>query len=498
MQEIASGFLDPTGSEIAFDDVVIRSPGVSGEVVVSKPTPGESRSQALGSDALGLALDAQEVDTDYIIEIGGIDEQPTDAGISSRSMTPGQKGIEIKVPAAGEGWGQVLLATDENGVATWQFPVDEDGAPDTTRGGTTVTFIVPGYVAEPTGTDETRGILGWLGKKVIRVLSFALDPVIGKVGDFFASKWEEKNRPYSIRRITRETYRTNGAGELALDDWRQLASGRSLLFIHGTFSRAASAFYELEPAFIDELNERYSGRIFAFDHKTLSEDPTDNATYFVNAMPSGQALDVDIVCHSRGGHVSRVLAEAQANLPLDGKLLRVNQIVFVASPNRGTVLTDAKYMGDFVDAHTNILSALPDNVVTDVLEAIVAVVKQLAVGALRGLEGLQSMNPSGPYLKDFLNRGEVTKAKYRAIAADFEPENPKFKPWAKDKLMDRIFKEQNDLVVPTKGVYEKNGDAMFPIDADNLLDLAGFENVHHGNYFAHGRVVDQLRVWLSG
>lgn len=239
MQELASGALDTMGIEIAFDDIVIRSPGVSGIVTVSKPTPGESHAETLGSDVLGAALDTHAIGTDYYIEIGDVGEQPTDAAVSSRSMAPDHKGIEIKVPAAGEGWAQLLLVTDENGVASWHMPadppVDKRGGNDTTRGRDAVTFIIPGYAADVSGDGDTRGVLGWLGKKVIRVLSFVLDDVIGAVGDFFASKWEKKNRPYALRRITRDTYRQNGTGELTATDWQSLGTGRSLLFVHGTF-----------------------------------------------------------------------------------------------------------------------------------------------------------------------------------------------------------------------------------------------------------------------
>ncbi len=498
MEEIANDHLDPTGTPVAFDDIQIRSLGISGSVIISKPLEGDSRSQALGSDALGGALDKQSVETDYIIELREISEEATRDAEANRSMVWGHSGIEIEIPAAGDGWRQVMLVTDESGLATWRFPLDDDGRADESRGRSTVTFVVPGYAAETTSTENDRGVLGWLGKKVVRVLSFAIDPVVGKAGNLFASNWERKNRPYRIRRIDKDTYNKNDTGVFSPQDWEEIGRGRSLLFVHGTFSRAASAFSALDESFIDEMNDRYSGRVFAFDHKTLSADPTENAAYFAEAMPIGQYLDIDVVCHSRGGLVSRVLAEAKSELPLDGKQLSVNQVVFVASPNRGTVLTDAKYMGDFVDAYTSILSVMPDNAVTDVLESIIAVVKQLAVGVLKGLEGLQSMNPEGTYLQDFLNSGEASSTLYRSIAADFEPDNPRFRPWAKNRLMDKIFKEQNDLVVPTIGVYEANGDEMFPIASENRLDLSGDALVHHGNFFSNERVVAQLRAWLTG
>lgn len=496
MQELGSGSLDPAGNQIQFADVSIRSPGIGGEVLVSRPSAGDSRAQALDSDALAKAFDSQNVDVDYIIEISGVTDERTDSPVSSRAMAPEHKGIEIQVPSVGDGWGQIAVFTDENGIATWHFPVAEDGGIDTTRAGSKVTFVIPGYVPETQPPAGSRGFLGWFGKKIVRVLSFVLDDVVGKVGEYFAAKWEEKNRPNDIRRITSSTYRTNGAGRFGAEYWQKLGAGRSLLFIHGTFSRASTAFYELTPDFIDRLNSRYSGRVFAFDHKTLSEDPTDNARFFAENMPNGQTLDVDIVCHSRGGLVSRILSEGQNGLPLAGRSLNVNQVVFVASPNRGTALADAKYMSDFVDAHTNILSVLPDNAVTDALEVIVAVVKQLAVGVLKGLEGVMSMDPKGDFLKQ-LNAGQESPAIYRAIAANFEPTDKKFKPWAKDKLMDRIFNTENDLVVPTKGVFEHNGDKMFPIEAEHVLALTGSDGVHHGSYFSNTKVVGKLDEWLT-
>lgn len=64
--------------------------------------------------------------------------------------------------------------------------------------------------------------------------------------------------------------------------------------------------------------------------------------------------------------------------------------------------------------------------------------------------------------------------------------------------MDLIFKEPNDLVVPTLGVYEHNGDPMFPITEGSRLDLGDADGVHHGNFFGNTKVVDQLRDWLTG
>ncbi|MEO1574110.1 MAG: alpha/beta hydrolase [Pseudomonadota bacterium] len=497
MDVLGEGNLDPGGTEQHVADVIVCSPGVSGHLSVMRPSSGESRAATLDSGPLADALAKHEVETTYVLELRDVSQQSTDQGIQSRAQDPEGNGIEIQVPGDGEGFGQVALVTDENGIASWHWPLASDGSTDTTRSDQTVTFVIPGYQPDARTDEGHRGVLGWFGKKVVRVLSFAIDPIIGRVGEFFAAKWEEKNRPYNLRSFTPDNYQDIVVDPLTSAEWSALNGPRSLLFVHGTFSRAGSAFSALPRDMIEELHRRYQGRVFAFDHKTLSVDPTENGRFFAENLPDGQSLDVDIVCHSRGGHVSRVLAERQSELPFANKSLSVNQVIFVASPNRGTILTDDKHMSDFVDSYTNVLSLLPDNAVTDILEVIVAVVKQLAAATLKGLDGLQSMRPDGTYLAG-LNSGAAVNTTYRAISANFEPGEPSWKPWAKDYLMDQVFKEANDLVVPTHGVFEDNGDPMFPIaDAERRLDIPASEGVHHGSFFGHADVQAALLRWLQ-
>lgn len=119
--------------------------------------------------------------------------------------------------------------------------------------------------------------------------------------------------------------------------------------VHGTLSRAHTAFVRLPQELVADLHRRYDGRVFAFDHYTLSEDPRQNVDWFIEQLPESIKLDLDIVCHSRGGLVSRVLTERQSELSLGSRTLNVNRLVFVATPNTGTVLTDAKHLGDLVD-----------------------------------------------------------------------------------------------------------------------------------------------------
>src|SRR5437764_8650090 len=152
------------------------------------------------------------------------------------------------------------------------------------------------------------------------------------------------------------------------------------------------------------MNATYGDRVFAFDHPTLTEDPRQNAQWFLNAMPDGTELDVDIICHSRGGLVSRVLTEKLGELALGNRKIAVGSLVFIAAPNQGTVLTDANHLADYIESYTNLLNfrpAAPAAVaggIKEILEVLVETAKLLAVGVAPGLSGLESMLPGGPFL----------------------------------------------------------------------------------------------------
>jgi triacylglycerol esterase/lipase EstA (alpha/beta hydrolase family) len=138
--------------------------------------------------------------------------------------------------------------------------------------------------------------------------------------------------------------------------------------------------------------------VAAFDHFTLSHDPVTNIEELVQRLPEGADVEFDIVAHSRGGLVARVLAERQEQISLGSRKLRIRKVVFVGTPNAGTILADAKHLGDLVDRYTNLLNLFPTNGITDVLGAVIDTVKHLAVGAADHLTGLAAMQPGGKFI----------------------------------------------------------------------------------------------------
>jgi hypothetical protein len=211
-------------------------------------------------------------------------------------------------------------------------------------------------------------------------------------------------------------------------------------------------------------------------------------------MPGDAKLDIDIVCHSRGGLVSRVLNEKQSELSLGSRSIHVGRIVFVGSPNAGTLLADGKHMGDFIDTYTNLLNFIPDAGVSDVITGIVTVAKSLAVGAVGGLKGLQSMRPEGDFNK-WMNGGDrASDTRYFALTSDYTPSAAGLVS-VKNRLMDLIFKGPNDLVVPTDGVFADNGSGFFPIE-DKFV-FRGTDSLAHTEFFGSRAARDRILGWLT-
>jgi hypothetical protein len=483
------------GDPLEIDGVVIRTPGLNGKVEVHEPSPAGTRGGMRAAEdaqpALLGALRSMRTTEMITIEITETEEVGV-ANVDTRSDRHGDAAIEVTVPAPGDDFGQFILAIDENGVMSWHVPVLQDNAVDRTRGGGSRSYLIRRHVDAHVESNEARGLIGAVGKKLFKVLVFPIiDPILGTVGEFFVRRWEKRNRPYGLRTFTPANYHSPIGEAIDHDVWKTLSAGKALLFVHGTFSRSYSAFGGLDFDTMDALFERYARRVFAFEHPTLAEDPMENVQWFFDHVPPTAKLDLDIICHSRGGLVSRQIVRAHyPNIAVD-------RIVFVAAPNAGTILTDAPYLGDFVDSYTNILNAFPDNTVTDTLEAIIAVVKQLAVATLDNLQGLQSMLPSGAYLRE-LTAAIPSNPKYFAITSDFEPgqDTPRALAMA-DKVLDKVFgKQKNDLVVPTEGVHKFGSGSLIP-DASVRLFASPDSTPVHTRFFEEAQTRRALLEWLS-
>jgi hypothetical protein len=486
--------LNSNGNAVIVGLVTLRTPGLQGEANVYLPVAHATamRSAEKSTRALEEALARQNVEPQLTVEILNPREVPM-PGVSVRATTFGEPAIVVDVPAPGDKFGQFVLFNDESGVMSWHYPLDPKNRIDLTRGPGKRTYVIPRTV-RPHSANGTRGLLGALGKKLLKVLVFPLvDPILGAVGDFFVKRWEEHYRSYMVRTFTPDNYKLPST-PIGSSDWSMLASGRALLMVHGTFSLAHLAFGGFPREYVDLLHEKYKGRVFGFDHYTLGQDPDQNVEWLLQQIPKGINLDVDIISHSRGGLVARTLAHPRPRPGSTAVSVSVNRLVFAGAPNNGTPLTDTGYMGRLLDSYTSLLNLFPDTGPLEILDAIIAVVRQLSVDTVLGLDGLQAMRPGGPFLSD-LDERDSGGPGYFALASEYHPPNPGPGQYLEVQLMNTVFHASNDLVVPTTSVYSLDKSDLVP--STNRYVFGAAEEVQHGAYFLKSIARDKIATWLQ-
>lgn len=340
----------PVPIEISAGGYSLQAPGLLGSVTEMSDTESATRSDSgFYEQRLLEALQSVDIFNPRVFEIEvSAAAQPTapDSGTraadSVATTRDGEPAIVLSVPSLGDNVGYAVLYTDEAGVSRWVFP--EGGAAaaaDATRGGAgEVVFHLPRDSAPTPPAAEkgaTRGPISKIGRRLVRVLAWATDDIIGKGALAIASRWEEANRPYGFRRVPFD--------DSAPVAWDELRQGRALMLIHGTFSRAEVGFGQLPAATIGKLAQLYGGRIFGFNHPTLYQAPPQNVQTLFDMLPDGIELDLDIMTHSRGGLVGRELVERVAEVNRGGRAMTVRKAVFVAAPHCGTILLDGDHAG---------------------------------------------------------------------------------------------------------------------------------------------------------
>lgn len=301
---------------------------------------------------------------------------------------------------------------------------------------------------------------------------------------------------------------------------------RVLLIIHGTLSKTESPVIGLGQKFFEWAYLHYD-RVIGYDHWTLSKSPEENAgdlTQLVSKLWKNN-LHLDIITHSRGGLVARSLVELQ-NDPLIKQA--VKQVIFVGTPNCGTDLANPQNWGDAADLLVNLLHLDPPPGIYGRLSGMLARLVASGVGTetLKQVPGLWAQNPTAPEADHLLSKlkesGELPEGlTYSAVTTNYEPGGEMNVFYllreATNIVVDKFYKDYNDLVVNTTHVWTVDGDAnttttskRLPAERlliynprnqmgvprfegaapDSVVDLAG---VHHTNLFSF----DQTRKFLQ-
>ena len=344
----------------------------------------------------------------------------------ARRRTVGVPTLDLEVPTA-PGEGSVVVLRHDSGALTFHAP---EARVEMRRGRTRAgagpgiaRFRIPVRSASALAEGERRGIASTIAKKIIKVTVLkVIDKLVDLALPLLSRKWEEsawkKNGlQEGWLRVDADSLR---AGKLVplKPDAGALAGGRALLFIHGTFSNAASAYRNLADSdFFSQLAPLYGDRIFAFDHFTVSRTPEENARMLVDALPPGQ-FEFDVVTHSRGGLVLRNLVERAGALGANATRFKLGHAILVASPNEGTPLATPERWEKTVGWFANLLELFPDNPFTTGAQWVSEALVWLARHASGGLPGIGSMNGAGDLIADLQSPPAPPANSYSALVAN--------------------------------------------------------------------------------
>lgn len=303
----------------------------------------------------------------------------------------------------------------------------------------------------------------------------------------------------------------------------ELPQGRPLLvFIHGTASRTLSSFGALATPdaslYWQALRESFGEHIYAFEHRTMSDSPIDNAIALLETLPMGAR--VHLVTHSRGGLVGDLLcltglsdeqirsygrrdaAQKEADAYDRGQLnrlrdlirqkhLRIARYARVACPSRGTLLASDN-IDEFLSILTNLIGLIPGLGTQAIYQVVMRVTLEVVQQRLQPsvIPGIEAMIPESP-LVALLNNARQTTGALGVIAGDIEGGN-----WLKQLgvfITDRFIYEgrDNDLVVNTDSMF-------FGAHRDDVhYVFHRGSTVNHFNYFRNEPTRAALVRWIT-
>lgn len=320
--------------------------------------------------------------------------------------------------------------------------------------------------------------------------------------------------------------------------------GRILLIVHGTFSKCDAIVDQLKN--LKETNDTPGvellgaataeyDQVLLFEHPTLQVAPWLNSLDLARAF-AGTTAQIDVICHSRGGLVTRWWIEV-----LQRELMPRTRVVFVGSPLMGTGLASPYRLRQALKLFTNYAEAISKGAEIAALAVpIFTVVQGLAtlVGSasnilastpvadavVAAVPGLAGMSRYGPDSTDFIE-GNVELAKlsfncpsppsaaYFLVSSNFESEAIGWRFWKAfrdpklriaDSATDALFSGQNDLVVDTASMADfglltgpSGSTAITMANMDQRLDFGTNSVVHHLNYFSQPRTLQFIRSKLG-
>jgi hypothetical protein len=319
-----------------------------------------------------------------------------------------------------------------------------------------------------------------------------------------AQKLEEMDLNFTPQGPAKLRQIQNGALQPA--EVQPAAGGKILLFVHGTFSNNDNLIAEIDQTdegkkFLADAGRQYD-QVLAFDHFTVSRSPILNALD-LGRMFAASSAAVDIVCHSRGGLVTRWFCEV-----MDQVRGRNRRAVLAGSPIAGTSLAAPDKLRGALNLLTNIGSELGEGLsLIPFLQAAGAIMKLVfsiagAATKVPLIDAGVAMIPGLAAQSRILNNNELKALswppkelpQYYAVTSTFRPPDIGWKFWkvfcdwtqAAAAAEDLIFPAANDLVVDTDSMTQN-------IQVKDTLTFGDAGHIYHTIYFRQPGTIDFIR-----
>jgi len=345
--------------------------------------------------------------------------------------------------------------------------------------------ISPGQLDPSTHTPPNASNNRGAGEWVIKGLKILGVDIAGDISDFISDKVEGRLTPEA------GLYACNADSVSSLKPVGKINKSKPILvFLHGTASSTQSSFgalWDSSSGCINDLIRHYGRQTLAFQHKTLTQSPIENALHLLQALLELESdvvgehpLILHLVSHSRGGLIGEVLSRGArsqidafdaTDLSMFGRddyqrdraalkklttLLskhdvRIERFMRVACPARGTTLADGRF-DRYLSGMVNVLEKIPGvaNPVFDGLTSLLLAVVHKRTEP-QELPGLEAMMPGSPTVR-MLNRADVeVNADLHVIGGDVAGDGlfSRFKVL----LTDLFYRDDHDLVVNTPAMF---------------------------------------------
>jgi CHAT domain-containing protein/pimeloyl-ACP methyl ester carboxylesterase len=406
-----------------------------------------------------------------------------------------------------------------------------------------VTKLDVGAVSDEIIGSAKKKALEWLGEKSKEKLAEYAELGVSWIGTK-ALMWAVESRltrePGLYRWVAAEGEPTDliSVGDKRLAEEAQ--QGPLLVFVHGTASSTAGSYADLQTASRDywrQFETRFGERIYAFEHRTMSESPIENALQLARVIPDGARLN--LVTHSRGGLVGdllclskldgadqalvaqyavdeaalgeteglererlrnelkRAYAEQREHLlelaaVLSKKKFIIERYVRVACPARGTRLASGNF-DVFLSGLLSLIGLVPALAGSPLYSAFKRVVLEIAKNRTKPnlVPGIEAMLPESPMGRLLARATPQDATKMAVISGDIKGGGLLKRLGV--LFTDNVFfdGQDNDLVVDTDSMY---AGVARPGAARALFDQG--PDVNHFRYFTNDDTRIALRSWL--